>query len=230
MLGRGRASDYTPSVVAKTFTSARRFVSPPAPVLAGRWQLARFTRDDVSVLLRLGIIPEDSTTELLSGMIALKDRAAEGEAVTSVGKNHLKCVERLSNLRTQINGSSRHVQSQQPLVCREDHVPEPDFVVLRGTLDDYTDLPIAADAYCVIEVADSSYERDAGEKLIGYARAGVLQYIILNLRNRTAEVYTNPDSSAGSYGSREIIAESGIMMLKVGEIETFSMPLPDVLA
>lgn len=162
-------------MVANTWTIAERFVPPPEPWLQGRWLVPRFTRRDVEELVRQGIIPEDASTELLHGMIVLKDRAAQGELPTMVGKNHRKCVERLSALRKQIDTERRHVESQQPLVCTETHVPEPDFMVLRGTLDDYTDLATAADAWCVVEVADASYERDAGEKLAGYARASVGQ-------------------------------------------------------
>ena len=45
--------------------------------------------------------------------------------------------------RSRINSPARHVRSQQPLVCSETHVPEPDFMVLRGTLGDYADLKIS---------------------------------------------------------------------------------------
>jgi Uma2 family endonuclease len=102
-------------------------------------------------------------------------------------------------------------------------------MVLRGTLEEYTDLPTAADAFCVVEVADSSYERDTGEKLRGYAWAGVQQYVVINLRNRIAEVYTNPDLVAGTYPPPQIIPDSGILSLRVGDAEFFDVPLRDVL-
>jgi hypothetical protein len=146
-----------------------------------------------------------------------------------IGKDHTKSVERLSNLRTQINDARRHVRSQQPLACSEIDQPEPDFMILRGTLDDYADLPAADDTFCVVEVADSSYERDSGEKLLGYARAGVRQYIILNLRNRTAEVYTNPDAAAGTYPPPQVVAEGESLSLRVGEAEHFAVHLADLL-
>lgn len=137
----------------------------------GRVRVVQFTRADAEAMVRQGIIPEDGTTELLSGVIVLKDRAAVGEAPGMIGKGHVLCVECLSDLRTTINDGRRHVRSQQPVVCSDYHVPEPDFAVIRGRLEDYADHPAAADALCVVEVADSSYERDAGEKLTGYARA-----------------------------------------------------------
>ncbi len=202
---------------------------PPEQFFRGRWLVPRFTRRDAQVLLRAGIIPEDASTELLNGSIVLKDRAARGEPVTMVGKDHTTTVERLSDLRSRINDPRRHVRSQQPLVCTETHVPEPDFMVLRGRLDEYTDLPAAADAFCVVEVADASYERDAGEKLTGYAQAGVAQYIIINLRNRTAEIYATPDPSAGTYPPPRVIEAADDLPLRVGPDEFLPIPLRDVL-
>jgi hypothetical protein len=108
------------------------------------------------------------------------------------------------------------------------HVPQPDFMIIRGQLGDYTDLPTAPDAFCVIEVADSSYERDAGEKLTGYAKAAVSQYIILNLRNKTAEVYENPDVAAGVYTSSKIVPSGGVPSFRIGKAATFELPLPQI--
>jgi hypothetical protein len=109
-------------------------------------------------------------------------------------------------------------------------VPEPDFAVIRGVLDDCTDLPSAGDAFTVVEVADASYERDSGEKLAGYARAGIAQYVILNLRNRTAEVYTNPNTASGTYASLHVVSEGQKLLLRVGEDEFFPVHVNAILA
>ena len=93
----------------------------------------------------------------------------------------------------------------------------------------YADLPTAADAWCVVEVADSSYERDIVEKRTAYARAAVRQYVVINLRNRTAEVYTNPDPAAGTYPPPQIVAAGESLLLRIGEAETFTIRLTDVL-
>ena len=215
-------------MVAKT-SITDRFMRPPEPFVAGRWWVHKVTYDDAQAMMRLGIIPEDASTELLNALVVLKDRAAAGQDPRIVGIGHTICVERLSELRARISSEARHVRSQQPLVCSETHVPEPDFMVLRGKLADYSDFPAATDAYCIVEVADSSYERDADEKLKGYAQSGVPQYVIINLRNRTAEVYTTPDAAAGTYPPPQIVAENQSLGLRVGEQETFTVTLADVL-
>lgn len=217
------------SMVAKS-PITERFMRPPEPFVAGRWWVHKLTYADAMTMVKLGIIPEDATTELLNGLIVLKDRSAVGEDPRMIGKEHVICVERLSDLRSQINSAARHVESQQPLFCEPTHVPEPDFVVLRGQLEDYVDLPGAPDAWCVVEVADSSYERDAGEKLKGYARAGVAQYVIINLRNRTAEVYADPDPSAEAYPSPRIVTHEQKLSLRIGDGEFFNVCLADLLA
>ena len=216
-------------MVRAKWSIAERFIAPPEPLLDGRWRLARFTHRDAQALVELGIIPEGASTELLDGLVVLKDRAARGEDPTIIGKDHRKCVERLSALRRLFDSTSRHVECLQPLVCSETHVPEPDFMILRGTFDEYTGLPTAADAWCVVEVADASYERDAGEKLAGYARAGVRQYIILNLRTRSAETYTTPHLTAGTYPPPQVIPADADLPLRVGESEFFPIPMRDVL-
>ena len=78
-------------------------------------------------------------------------------------------------------------------------------------------------------MADASYERDAGEKLAGYAQAGVQQYVIVNLRNRTAEVYTNPDAAAHTYRQSSTIDANGDLAVRVGENEVLTVPLREVL-
>ena len=106
------------------------------------------------------------------------------------GTGHNFVVAGLAELASVINNNKRHLRTQSTLICSEISAPIPDGLVLKGLLSDYRGKrPSAADAYCVIEVSDSSYERDSGEKLKSYAHAGIEQYIIINLRNRTAEIY-----------------------------------------
>jgi Uma2 family endonuclease len=62
----------------------------------------------------------------------------------------------------------------------------------------------------VIEVADTTVARDRGIKLRGYARAGIAVYWIVNLIDRTVEIYTAPkvDLDEPTYGVRADRKES----------------------
>jgi len=107
---------------------------------------------------------------------------------------------------------------QVPIACPPDGEPEPDASIVRGTPRDYEGrLAGPGDVTCVIEAAHGSLERDRQEKLPIYAAAGVPQYVIINLQNRTAEVYESPDPVGAQYRSRATL-EAG---------QTLSLRLPD---
>lgn len=190
----------------------------------------RFTVQDALEMVQQGILPEDSTVELLDGELFYRDRFdLRGDEIVE-GSKHNYVVAALGDLRSRINDARRHLRTQSTLICSDTHAPIPDGVVLRGTLADYRDrLPSAADAFSVIEVADSSYDRDSGEKLTGYARAAIQQYVILNLLNRTAEVYSDPHSSDGTYAAHEILAENQSFSLRVGDDEYLAIALTELL-
>ena len=69
--------------------------------------------------------------------------------------------------------------------------PEPDvsWVVKRNY---WQGKPGPKDILLIIEVADSSLEEDTGEKAVLYAGAGIPDYWVVNLRNRTIEVRHDP--------------------------------------
>lgn len=205
---------------------------PPLPrsAISGPGGVVRFTVRDAMAMVEMGLIPEDATTELLHGVLVLKDRSGSGEPLISHGKKHRKCVVQLTALAARINGPAQHVQIQLPLVCGEDQGPEPDFAIVRRTPDDYDEgHPTGTDTTCVIEVADSSLERDAEEKLAIYAAADVPQYVVLNLRNRTAQVYDDPDPASATYRSPSVVAEGDDLHLNLADGGRLTVPVRELL-
>ena len=72
-----------------------------------------------------------------------------------------------------------------------DTVVEPDIVWVKR--QDYSRRrPRAEDALLVIEVSSHSLDYDRGEKANLYARAGIADYWIFNVRDRVIEVYRQP--------------------------------------
>ena len=59
--------------------------------------------------------------------------------------------------------------------------------------------PEPTDIFLLIEVADSSLRIDRNLKLSIYARAGIVEYWILNVPNTLVEIYRDPDPVAGHY-------------------------------
>ena len=135
----------------------------------------------------------------------------------SIGKEHRLVVSLLGELDADLAQRGCHMQTQNSLSLPPYDEPEPDGAILRGRPRAYTDrVPGVADSGSVIEVADSSLVYDRKTKLALYARAGIAQYVIVNLSGRCIELYEQPRSD-GSY-QEVIVRRAG---------ETVALRLPD---
>jgi Uma2 family endonuclease len=83
------------------------------------------------------------------------------------------------------------VRVQMPLALDDESEPEPDLALVPGTWRDYEQRHPAQPAL-VVEVSESSLDFDRRDKASLYARAGVPDYWIVNLVDRTLEVYRDP--------------------------------------
>ena len=72
------------------------------------------------------------------------------------------------------------IRQQKPFVVSDISEPEPDVAVVRGSIRDYTDAHPAA-AALLVEIADTSVSYDRKFKGSLYAKAGVVEYWIVNL-------------------------------------------------
>jgi len=72
----------------------------------------------------------------------------------------------------------------------------------------------------VIEIADSSLERDRTVKKTIYANAGILEYWIVNLVDFQIEIYTNPMN--GDYLERKIIRKGKTAVCSVIDFQISS--------
>lgn len=159
----------------------------------------RLTVDQYHELIRSGKLTEDDPVELLEGILVFKMPKNTPHATsTKLARREVE--------RTLPDGW--HYQTQDPITLA-DGEPEPDGAVVRGRIEDYAGAhPGPMDVALVIEVSDSSLERDRGIKLRSYARAGVAIYWIINLVDRQVEVFANPSVPPGgrdpAYGSRAV--------------------------
>jgi len=128
---------------------------------------------------KAGVLDEDDNVELLEGWI-----------VPKMTKNpfHDSVITQLDeDITSQLVGYHIRVQCA---IATTDSEPEPDLAVVRGSSRDYTRRhPTADDVALIIEVSDSSVSRDRVKARI-YAKAGILQYWIVNLVDRVIEVFT----------------------------------------
>ncbi len=119
------------------------------------------------------------------------------------------------------------VTNQNPLTM-VDSEPEPDLMVVRGAVEDYSRRnPEPGDAQLVVEVADSSLGRDRGLKRRLYAAAGIPRYWIANLVDDCIEEYSEPLDSDYTV-RRDHRRGSGIPLVLDGR-QVASMPVDQLL-
>lgn len=113
--------------------------------------------------------------------------------MTPIGSLHEDVVDRLNQWSmANVPQDKVRVRIQNSITLLDvESVPEPDlaWVVQR----DYSEgRPTAADVLLVIEVAESSLAYDCGEKADLYAAAGVTDYWVISLPDRSIEVRRDP--------------------------------------
>lgn len=134
-------------------------------------------------MIQLDILTADDPVELLEGCLIKK---------MPKKPSHSSATELTSEEIRQLLPNGWYVRTEQPIVT-DDSEPEPDLSIVRGVRRDYTTRhPKAREVAIVIEVADTTRGHDRGLKKRLYARAGIPVYVIINLRERLVELYTDP--------------------------------------
>lgn len=152
-----------------------------------------------------GVLTEDDRVELLDGWVVPKMPQSARHAAT---------IGHAQEILRQALPEGYHVRVQSPVATPESE-PEPDLAVVNGPASRYTGHhPGAGEVPLVVEVADSSIERDRGIKAAIYSRAGFPLYWILNLANGALEAHSAPSSDG--YRRREILLANESVSLDVG--------------
>jgi Uma2 family endonuclease len=155
---------------------SKRFAVPPEPVL-------QLTVGQYHEMARAGVLQDGEPIELLEGWLVNKMTKYPPHSVTTFETRRM--LERLV-------GEGWFVDTQEPITTH-DSEPEPDVSVVRGCRRDYADHhPGPHDVGLVVEVAETSLDRDRGWKKRIYAAARIGVYWIVNLVDRQVEVFTDP--------------------------------------
>lgn len=132
-----------------------------------------------------GILRKEDRVELMDGVIIV---------MAPIGTPHEDGTDSLNmGLAPALVGRAM-VRVQGSIQLNDRSLPEPDIVVYPRRAPGSGRLT-AAEAYFVIEVADSSLAYDRGPKLARYAEAGIPEVWIGNLRAREVTVHTNPQGA-----------------------------------
>lgn len=95
---------------------------------------------------------------------------------------------------TTVFGTRFDVRQQMPVVLATDGEPLPDLLVVPGSWRDYIQHPTQADVLLIVEVSDTTLSLDRNEKAALYAEAGIPDYWLMNMQNRTLEVRREPSA------------------------------------
>jgi Uma2 family endonuclease len=155
-------------------------------------------------MIEQGILTEDDKIELLEGELI---------KMSAVGPRHAACVERLSEYLKDKLGRAVSLRHQNPVELSDCSELEPDIAVIKRREDYYLNAhPQPDDVLLLVEVADTTLKKDRGIKLGAYARAGILEYWIVNLVDDLIEVYTNP--SGNTYQNVRLVRREEMLALQ----------------
>jgi Uma2 family endonuclease len=160
----------------------------------------QFTREDCDFLERVGLLTE--RYELLNGDIVI------------MGQNrpHTIVITQLFAWLILVFGT-RFVQSQGDIEVAENDTltnrPQPDFAVTLLPNIDYKSPPRGIDLRLAVEISDTTLQTDIRVKADLYARAGVPEYWVLDIKGRRFIVHR--DIGDGKYTTVFAVSEDSLI-------------------
>jgi Uma2 family endonuclease len=162
---------------------------PPRPI----------TVDEYYDMDRTGLLEPDARVELIEGEVV---------HMPPIGSRHGGTTEYLDHLLDRTLAGRALVRGQLPVRLDNLSEPVPDVAIVRSRADRYkTSHPTAADVLLIVEVSRSTLRRDINVKLPLYARHGIPEVWIVDLKNNQLRTYRSP--SEGRYRDTASTANPG---------------------
>jgi Uma2 family endonuclease len=182
----------------------------------------RLSIEQYHAIIQAGILTDDDSVELLEGWLVFKmPKNPPHRATTRLVRTALE----------NILPAGWYVDSQEPITLSNSE-PEPDIVVVRGDTRQYLDRhPGAEDIALIIEVSDTTLQRDRTVKKRIYARAGISIYWIVNLVEGLVEVYSQPlvEVEQPDYSQRLDFGRSAVIPIILEGIEIGAIAVNSLL-
>jgi Uma2 family endonuclease len=143
-----------------------------------------FTADDVVKMAEAGLFGDDERIELIDGEIV---------EMTPVGARHMGCVNRATAFMTEAFGRKAIVSIQNAMRLNIHNMPQPDVVILKPRADFYVPVgPNPENVLFLVEISDSTLRRDRNVKLPRYAKYGIPEVWIEDLKRDVILVFRDP--------------------------------------
>jgi Uma2 family endonuclease len=135
-------------------------------------------------MIEHGIYNKYDRVELLNGVLIEK---------MSKGPKHAALNDSIGDWFREKLGDRAYIRLQNPIVLNDFSEPEPDLVLAKPPRQTYYERhPKPEDIFLILEISDTTVSYDRNAKAVAYAKAGIIQYILLNLQNQTIEDYREP--------------------------------------
>ena len=144
----------------------------------------RFNVSEYYRMAETGVLAYDARVELLDGQII---------DMSPIGPFHGKVTKFLIRF-FESAAKNRWITTVTDPVHLDDHSePQPDVMLLKPSSDFYgNEHPRPQDVLLLVEISDTSLEKDQEIKLPAYARAGIAEVWIINLNDQSIEVHRQP--------------------------------------
>ena len=157
-------------------------LSPPLTSAEKESKEHHWTVEEFNQAASTGVFNDPGLLEIIHGRII--EKMPEGGRHTGLRRRMAR------HLRAVLEPSS-FVCEECPLRIAFDGEPTPDIMFTRQ--EDYGDShPMPTDVVLLIEVSDSSVERDLGEKALLYAQAGIFDYWVVLVNESIIVVHRKP--------------------------------------
>jgi Uma2 family endonuclease len=157
------------------------------------FKLRQITVEEYDLMIESGVFDKDEHIELLNGVIVEK---------MPKGTKYSAATDRIARVFYRHFGDSVFIRNQNPIWLDEFSEPEPDIVIAVPKADEYEDShPVPEEIFLVMEVSDSTLGYDRNTKGEAYSQAGIRQYLLLNVQEKTIEDYSEP--SADGFQSKK---------------------------
>ena len=145
----------------------------------------KWSIDEWHELVDSGVL-EGKPVELLEGNIV---------EMSPEGIEHSYTNQSVSDYLSNLLRGKAHIRDAHP-VTLDNSEPEPDIAVVQLPKTIYRQHhPFPENIYLLIEISNKSLKKDLEEKIITYARNGIPEYWVIDLKNKKLIVHTQPKNN-----------------------------------
>ena len=177
-----------------------------APLPTHRWDRRQYEK-----LVEAGVLTDEDRVELIDGRIV---------TMSPQNSRHATAVTLCRHALDNVCPDGYFVRTQAPLALGSHSEPEPDLALIAGAPSDYwNEHPTTA--ALVVEVADTSLDKDRNEKRQLYATHEISEYWILNMEAARVEVYRDPER--GDYNAKTTLSRTDSLALSAVDADAIAV-------